>query len=301
MFANRRYPPEIARLIERQLGHITRPQLLGAGCHPSWIERQVRHRDLIPVHAGVYAAGHVPHHAHPRAMAAVLACGAGSALSHDSAVALWGLGDWPAMLEVTSPGQRRRPGLRTHRSATVSHRGQTRVCLGVRVTSPARTILDVQPRRTDAGLARLINDARVAGLLGPTELARLTQHSARAADLVGDRDQRPTRSELEDMFTRFTRRHRLPMPEINAVILDGREVDALYREQQLIIELASWRFHASRQSFERDRANDVAALAAGFATVRVTERRLKRGGEAEAQFIRKIHAARGSSMEEGQP
>lgn len=294
MFASRRYSPQIARLVERQLGHITRRQLLDAGRHPSWIERHIRIGDLIVVHAGVYAVGHVPRHAQARSMAAVLACGPGAALSHDSAVALWGLNAWPATLEVTAPGQRRRPGLRTHRSASVTGRGETRVQLGVRVTSPIRTILDVAPGQADDPLTRLVNRARVAELLGSTALAELSSRSARIAALIGDPDQRPTRSGLEDLFKRFTRRHRLPMPWINAVIpeLGGREVDAYYPDHRLIVELDGYRFHSDRLSFENDREKDARALLQHHATVRMTWNQLTRRGAAKAEQIRVILADR---------
>lgn len=68
---------------------MTRAQLLALGCSSRWIDSQIRQGLLIPVHAGVYAVGHVPRHAHCRTMAAVLACGEGAAASHWSAAALW--------------------------------------------------------------------------------------------------------------------------------------------------------------------------------------------------------------------
>ena len=293
MFENRRYPDEISRLIVKQLGYVTREQLRTAGVHPSWIERHIQLGDLIAVHAGVYAVGHVPRHAHCRSMAAVLACGPDAVLSHGAAVALYGLGEWPAILHVTAPRQRRRPGIETHRSATLARRDVRRQH-GIPVTSPVRTVLDVQAQKTDAGLTRLINDARNAGLLRPAALRELMARSERAARAIDDPRQRPTRSELEDLFRRFCRRHRLPMPLINAIIaeLDGREVDAFYPEHRLIVELDSWKFHQSRAKFERDRELDAEALADGFETVRITQRRLERGGAREAARIRKILARR---------
>ena len=291
MFENRRYPDEISRLIARQLGHITREQLLRADLHPSKVERHVQRGDLIPVHAGVYAVGHVPLHAHARSMAAVLACGPGAVLSHDAAVALYGLGEWPAILHVTAPRQRRRPGIATHRSAALAGH-DVRRHQGIPVTSPVRAILDVQSTRSDAGLARLINDARIHDLLRPGAVRELMARSARAAVLIDDPRQRPTRSQLEDLFRRFCRRHQLPMPLINAIIteLGGREVDGSYPEHRLIVELDSWKYHQSRASFERDRELDAEALARGFRTVRVTRRRLERGGAWEAGRIRAILA-----------
>lgn len=53
-------PPDlvIATLAERQHGVLARRQLLEAGTTRDAIERRLRDRRLLPLHAGVYAAGH---------------------------------------------------------------------------------------------------------------------------------------------------------------------------------------------------------------------------------------------------
>jgi hypothetical protein len=283
---------KILQIADRQLGHVTRAQLLALGCTRRWIQSQIARGLLIVVHAGVYAVGHAPRGAHPRAMAAVLACGAGAALSHWSAAALWGVAEWPAALEVTAAGRRARPGLVTHRSRTLTAH-DVRRRHGVPVTSPGRTVLDLQSQLDDARLVRLVNDLRTAGHLRATAFAELCRRARRVERLLGDGG--ITRSALEDLFRAFVTRHGLPMPEPNArVRIAGRmrEVDALYREAGLIIELDSWRYHSDRASFERDRAKDAAALAAGFRTLRSTRRRLSAGGQQEAATIREILGAR---------
>jgi very-short-patch-repair endonuclease len=279
---------KILQLAGRQLGHVTRAQLLALGCSSRWIDSQIRQGLLIPVHAGVYAVGHVPRHAHCRTMAAVLACGAGAAASHWSGAALWEVAGWPALCEVSAPGNRRRPGVVTHRSRTLSP-GEVRRRHGVPVTSPVRTVLDLQSQLSDARLTRLVNDLRTAGHLRATAFGELCARSARVERLLGDGAL--TRSALEDLFRAFVARHGLPMPELNARVLIGsrmREVDALYRQARLIIELDSWTHHSDRASFESDRAKDAAALAAGYRTLRSTHRRLSQGGAQEAATIREI-------------
>ncbi len=270
---------------------MTRVQLLALGCSGRWIESQIAQGLLIPVHAGVYAVGHVPMHGRCRTMAAVLACGEGAAASHWSAAALWGVADWPTACEVSAPGHRRRPGLLTHRSRTLVAR-EVRRRDGVPVTSPVRTVLDLQPQLSDSRLTRLVNDLRTAGHLRATAFGDLCRRSRRVERLLGDGAL--TRSALEDLFRAFVVRHGLPMPQINARVRIGgrmREVDALYRESRLIVELDSWRFHSDRASFERDRAKDAAALADGYRTLRSTHRRLSSGGAQEAATIRGILGA----------
>ncbi len=88
------------------------------------------------MHAGVYALGYRRNDRLARAAAAVLACGAGAVLSHHSAAALWGFRKWrDGPIDVTAPGEHRRPAVTTHRSA-LNRRGVT-THHGIRVTTPA--------------------------------------------------------------------------------------------------------------------------------------------------------------------
>jgi very-short-patch-repair endonuclease len=72
----------------------------------------------------------------------------------------------------------------------------------------------------------------------------------------------------------------------------GYEVDALFREERVIVELDGFAYHRDRVSFESDRERDAATLAARFETVRVTWERLTTGAEREAARLRAILAAR---------
>ena len=65
-----------------------------------------------------------------------------------------------------------------------------------------------------------------------------------------------------------------PAPATNTIVL-GYEIDALWPSSRLIVELDSWKYHAHRAAFERDRARDPTLLLAGYRTIRVTDRRLR--------------------------
>jgi hypothetical protein len=287
---------QISIVADQQLGHITRAQLLALGVSLGWIRSQMRLGWLIQVHAGVYAVGHVPRSALARAWAATLACGDGCALSHAAAAALWGVLPWPRVIEIVAPYERRRPGIWTHRSTTLTA-ADIRTHQSVRVTSPVRTVLDIQQRLTDPQLTRLVNDLRIGHHMHAGAFAELCGKSRRVSRLLGTAGdpsdpERPTRSWLEDTFRRFAEHHGLPMPQISAVLPhNGREVDALYPKQKLIVEVDSWKFHSSRASFERDRAKDADALAHGYRTLRVTDDRLTRDGSEEAARIHRILTA----------
>lgn len=282
---------EIAALAKRQHGFLTRRQLRQLGLREGAIEWRLKQGRLIPVHAGVYALGHLPALALDRAHAALLACGREAVLSHDSAAWIWGLhAHFRQPFEVTTPKVKRRPGVIIHRAAL--DRDDVRHNRGFRVTSPARTALDLAPRLTSAELERMVDDLRTARHLRLEQLAsvlaRYRRHpGAPALRAIAESSGGPSRSDWELAFLEFVERHDLPMPRINAKV--GRyEVDALFAAERVIVELDSWRWHSSRTSFRRDRKRDAALLARGFVTVRLTWERLETEAEAVAAELRAI-------------
>lgn len=285
----------IALLAGRQHGYASRAQLLAIGLGPGAIKYRVDTGRLIPVHAGVYAVGYVNGTTAARAMAAVLACGEAAALSHGSAGALWGFAKhWEEPFEVTVPAMRKRPGINIHRSRVLTRRDITRQ-LGIRVTSPARTVLDTAPRFTGRQLSRMVNGALRTPYLHVPDLADVLNRNPahpgtkRLRRFVHD----PTNSPLEDDFLEFAQRHGLPRPVTNTHLL-GHEIDVLYPRERVIVEIDSHGFHSDRDSFERDRRRDVVMLAAGFVTVRITDVRMKHEPEEEAGRLLAILAARRS-------
>jgi very-short-patch-repair endonuclease len=275
---------------------VTRPQLLRLGLGPAAIAYRVRTGRLFRAHLGVYAVGRPPAAPLERAAAAVLACGPGAALSHESALTLWGLARrWSTPFHVTVAHHRRRSGIVTHECPSLA-RTDVRTQLGIRVTSPARTLLDCAPDLAPRGLARAVNDARVRGLVSPDDLAevvrRFSRHPGRArvASLIGAGNG-PTRSEFEDRFLAFCERFGLPRPQVNARVC-GYEVDALFAAERVIVELDGWDFHQDRGAFERDRNRDADMLAAGLVTVRITWARMTGSPRKEAARLSSILAQR---------
>jgi very-short-patch-repair endonuclease len=265
-----------------QHGHITRAQLLALGLSVEAIKYRVRTGELARVHAGVYAVGYLRVEPVARAMAAVLACGEGAVLSHDSAAALWGLRRWPEIPEVTTPGHVRRPHITTHRSRTL-HRSDRRTQLHIPTVSAGRAIADIAARLTDKQLTRATQDARHEGHLKPTDLHRLLLACPRLQDLV-DPDQNPTNSDFEDKLKRWLNKHGLPLPIINTKV-NGHQVDALFPDQKVILELDSWPYHKEYPQWRSDRERDGENLATGgFRTFRIPEELTDR----KATQLRKI-------------
>jgi very-short-patch-repair endonuclease len=76
-----------------------------------------------------------------------------------------------------------------------------------------------------------------------------------------------TRSELEERFLRLIRQAGIPDPEMN-VHIEGFQVDAVWREQRVIVELDGDRFHRHPGIRRRDRRRDAVLLLAGWRVLR---------------------------------
>jgi predicted transcriptional regulator of viral defense system/very-short-patch-repair endonuclease len=290
----------IAIVATPQQSIVTHDQLLDIGLTEAMIRYRIKIGRLHRLHQGVYAVGCRPISPYAHALAAVFACGPGAVLSHDSAATLWTIKQhWSSPLEVTARSQRRPARLRVHRSKMLTARDVT-VHFGIPVTSPAQTLFDIAGRLDDATLARAFNDLRLARYLSLDEAAELLDRhpTARAAKRlnkhVDGASPHPTRSRDEDDFPAFARRYDLPPFEVNTRVA-GHEVDILFREHKLAVELDGWEFHSARTAFEDDRDRDADLLAAGIATVRVTRDRLRLAPDREAARLHAILAGRALS------
>jgi hypothetical protein len=171
------------------------------------------------------------------------------------------------------------------------HRRDVTRHLGIPVTTLARALLDQAPYMPPKSLTRAINTGRQNGHVDLDALAQVSdgypRHPGRAKlrNVLGLSSRRPTRSGFEDDFLEFCRKFGLPTPEIGAIVA-GHEVDALFVEERVIVELDSWLFHSSRTSFEDDRKRDADTLLAGYVTVRLTDERF----DAPEQLAAELHA-----------
>ena len=290
-------PNEVVRLASRQHRNVRRPQLLALGLSPQAIDRRVQNGLLHPEHAGVYAVGTPATTPIEHAAAAVLACGDRALLAHGSALALWGFARrWPDPPHVIAPTDRRPSKVAVHTAKTLTN-ADIRTHHAIRVTSLARTLLDCAPNLARKQLTRTVNDALRSPYLTRAQLADVIDRNPRhpGAKLLGpfvDSGQGgPTRSEFEDAFLDFCKTHGLPRPLINTIVC-GHEVDALFPDHGVIVELDSWKFHGDRTSFETDRDRDADTLAVDLVTVRVTWERMTGRPRAEAARLRQILARR---------
>ena len=110
---------------------------------------------------GVYAVGRPELSTYGRWMAAVLACGPGAVLSHESAAELWGIrSGYSSPIEISVPvaSEHRCPGIRIHRRTGL---GSVEVTFheGIPVTNVVLTLIDLARDLDPAHLERAVNEA----------------------------------------------------------------------------------------------------------------------------------------------
>lgn len=287
---------------------VSRKQMRFLGMSDDAIEHAVAIGRLHRVFRNAYAVGRPHADEYGRMMAAVLACGKGTVVSHRSAAALLGLLDeGPAVVDVIAPNSRGRgiDGIYLHR-VRPPRLAETGTMHGIPCTSPARTLVDLAGtvgewtlRSAFERAARLnmLNLAAIEASVDPRRrgmkvLLALIEEWRGAAPLLGKRG--GLKSPLEARVLPLISRHDLPPPLFNAPVqlADGRiEVDFLWPDHRFALEADSRDFHGTAVAFERDRWRDRELMRAGYSVLRVTNLQ----AEKEAEEIAEAVAARLSS------
>lgn len=293
-----------ADLANRQHGVVSIRQLIGPlGYSRDAVTRATESGRLHRLYRGVYAVGYSRISRHGECLAAVLACGRGALLSHQSAAWLWGISTrGPHPIEVTTANWRRpRPPLRLHQSRVLLGEDRT-VREGLPVTSLPRTLLDNAAAVSPSLLRRFLERAEELRLfdLTPVEsiLARSHGHPGagrlrRALALY----QPPsfTRSEFERRFLRAVKAAGLPRP-VTGFNVGAYELDVYWPDARFAVELDTFETHGTRAAFERDRQRQEDLMLAGIQLTRVTNRRFEREPTAVlgrvARFLERRGAAR---------
>lgn len=237
----------VARIAGRQHGIVTAAQLAWAGLSPTMIKHRCRRGSLHRLYRGVYAVGHTDLSQKGRWLAAVLAYGGRAVLSHDSAAALWQL----------SPS-----------TSAVVH-----------VTVPASSGRCKRP-----GTRLHYSSTLTAADITIRHAIPVTTRERTLADMGWG--QEPTRSHLERAFLKAIRAAGLPQPEVN-VQLGPYEVDFLWPDQALVVELDGFIYHSSRHAFEADRRRDRELRRRGYTVLRFTYREVT---EEPTSVVASLHA-----------
>jgi very-short-patch-repair endonuclease len=140
---------------------------------------------------------------------------------------------------------------------------------GLRVTSPARTLIDL----ADHGKRRLLERA-----IDQAEYHRLHRRprgrALRVVIATHVAGSTITESEADELFLAIVRRAGLPQPAPQ-VRLWGRRRDFVFGEQRVVVEIDGRRAHDRTTAFERDALRDAEVVINGHRPLRFTRRAVK--------------------------
>jgi very-short-patch-repair endonuclease len=272
-------------------GIITTAELAAAGLTSARIRRLVRQGVLVPGGRGVYvcasvadtAPGRIGEHAR-RVAAALAVCGPEAAGSHHHAAVVHGLDLLdrpPSAVAVTRPpgttaSRTGRPGVHIHAAALPA--GQVTVRHGVRITSVARTVVDLA--RTSSFRAGVVvaDSALHTGRTSEPELRSVLAACSgwpgvRRARLVVAFSDARSESVLESISRVAFREQRLPDPDLQVWVGDvgvaGR-VDFLWRLHRTVGEADGAVKYADPARAMAQLRRDAELRAAGFEVVHFT-------------------------------
>jgi predicted transcriptional regulator of viral defense system len=298
-FDQPRFDGALAVLASRQHGVVALDQLINLGLSARAVQHRAARRRLHRVHRGVYSL--TPPNLLKREgwwMAAVLAAGPNTVLSHRNAAALHGLlSNSRVNVEVTVAGRtaRNHRGVEIHRSASLIEADVT-IVNNVPCTTVARTLFDLADVLDRRRLERAFDQAEVEEVLdmraiddqlrrNPTRAAAGKVRALLEEHYVGST---PTESEIEEGFLALCRRFGLPQPEVQQWLFlpDGGppiRADFLWRKQRVVVETDGDKYHGTAQRSRRDARRDQRLTVHGFKPIRTGWRQIfHRPAELEA-------------------
>jgi hypothetical protein len=280
----------VASVAGRQLGRISRAQLRGLGIADATIHHWLATGYLIRVLPGVYAVGHRAKSIESDLMAAVLYAGPGAMLSHTTAAWWLGLTDSrPYGIDVSTPRRcRPLPGIRVHQRRRIEREWHR----GLPVTTLVRTLIDYAAKASLSKVRLALARADYHRGLEPRTLEAQLGSGQPGAGRVRTalREHQPclarTRSGLEIVFFELCEAGSLPLPEVNARIC-GWDVDALWRQQRLVVEIDGPRNHRSPAQIRRDHRKDLELRGAGVTVLRYSDDQIERQAAAVMAELRR--------------
>ena len=295
----------IGAIASKQHGVVALWQLLSLGLSSRAVRDRVASGRLHRIHRGVYAVGRPDVTIKGKWTAAVLACGEGALLSHQSAATLHGLlNARGGRIHVTVPRRTSvvRSGIRVHRSpCLVPH---DRVAIdGIACTSVPATLLALAATAPPNVLESACNQAEIEHVLDMRVVNELLERRRgypgvtrlRAALEVDGMGFDRTKSKLEKRFLQLARKTGLARPAINAWMpIPGEEIqcDFVWHSERLVVEVDGWTTHRARRAFVDDRRRDRVLRLAGWEVVRCTHGDVDRDPDHVLAVVRAMLARR---------
>lgn len=269
----------VADLASREWGVLHLDELRRCGLTRDGVHDRVRAGWLHPKFRAVFAVGHPNVPVHGAWLAAVKACGPTAVLSDFAAGAATGMIDWEARpVDVTIAGTapRAHRGVRVHRRAL--HPRDVVVRDGIRMTSPARTLLDLAARLPPRALREAVRRGEALDRVTVADLARILvrlrgrRGATRLAAIVARGDV-PTRSVLEDTVFDLLGDAGFARPDVNvALSVERRKVipDFRWPAERLVVEVDGAKWHDGALARADDGERQALLEAHGERVLRVT-------------------------------
>jgi hypothetical protein len=259
------------------------------------IEHRVAIGRLHLISRGVYAVGRSELTPHGRWMAAVLVCGDGAMLSHRSAAQLWGIGyEERGRIDVTvrRRAEIHRSGLKVRSRLALPERSVV-VRLGIPVTHPIQTLIDLATELKIMRLERAVNEADRLDLVDPETLrAALDGYvgmpGVKTLRMMLDRHTfRLSDSDLEILFRPLAMAAGFALPLSKHRVL-GYEVDFWFPEHGLVVETDGLRYHRTPAQQARMVKRDQRHTAAGLRVLRFTHWQIAHAPNEVTDVLRRI-------------
>jgi len=272
---------EAARIAAQQQRAIRSDQLADAGLSRKAIARRLERGLIRRLWRGMYLLGPDAPSYRTLGRAGVLTCKDEAVVSCEWAGYFWGVRPEPELpVEVTRTAgshRGRKDKVLVHRTLLTDPRDYTER-LGLPITTPERTILDLAERLSDWELQTLIADAMVRKLVTVHSLKSLLERAGRhrgVAKLKRALDDSPglTRSQYERLLARICRAAKLPQPIMNAK-LHGYEVDAYFQQHGVIVEINPFSTHGHKRAHDKDTRKIADLMAKGYTVLPFTDTQL---------------------------
>jgi very-short-patch-repair endonuclease len=293
---------DLVRLAQRQLGVLTRAQILEKES-ARVIDRRIANGSLVRLYAGVYALPGSPDTFERRITAAVLAAGGNATASHRSAASLHGLGgtDLEKVVEISVPraqNPRLDPTVFVHRVTRLPPEDVFQRA-GIRITTRPRTICDLAGVLSTDDLELVLDNALVRELVKLASVVRMldslpanTKGATALRALIAARPEGRARIEspLEQKVQKLLTKHGLAFePQL---LGEGFRIDIAFPREKLAVEPMGYRWHATRKDWARDRRREGLLIERGWRVLPVTWEDLKR----PEKLVERIRAALGVAV-----
>ena len=251
----------------------------------TWVRLGYLHRRL----PRVYGVGNCASSTESALAEALLYAGPGAMLSHATAVWWLGLLDAPPKtIHVSTPRQcRSLARIRVHQRRRCERHWHD----GLPTTTLPQTFIDFSVNAPPWSIRRVLANADYQGILDLDEIdaalgkGRHGTTKLRSALHRHRPELAHTKSRLERLFLEICESQGWPLPEVNEYVA-GWQVDALWREQRLAVELDGHGNHHTPAQLRRDRRKELALRGAGLTPVRYSGEQLEQRAEVIADLTR---------------